>query len=69
MPLLPPRARGRNALVRVAGPRVRPLIAGHRPVRSIRVSQKESSMTKMSIRKAGTIRLTTACYYGTCSLL
>jgi len=23
-------------------------------------------MTKMAIRKAGTIRLTSACYYGTC---
>jgi hypothetical protein len=34
-----------------------------------RSTEGENPMKKMSIRKAGTIRLTTACYYGSCSLL
>ena len=56
----PPAVTGRAADSRTTAV---PAIAGACPTVT---GRRGTLMQKMSIRKAGTIRLTTACYYGTC---
>jgi hypothetical protein len=40
----------------------------YRPTPLSALGEEGNPMVKMSIRKAGTIRLTSACYYGSCHI-